>query len=283
MPDEKIKSLVEQMPKPDSRGILSEVKLEPTLKAISDLHAGGTATVRALADMLVEPGKGNDHQARYALHALALHVCQLAGKNGDDKPREQFATALAETLADDRPKTVKEFIVRELQVCGGPEAAPALGRFILDDVLHEPAAQAMVAIGGERAANEFRQALPNARGRQRTTIVQNLGILRDQQSAKAIAAAAVDDDGEIRAAAAWALANIGDPASIDACLKAAERAEGYERIQAGKSRLLLAERLRDAGMKAEARRVLGHLRETSSDESEAYLRNLAERALATLG
>ena len=113
--------------------------------------------------------------------------------------------------------------------------------------------------------------------------VQHLGVLRDKESVKALAAATTDDNLEVRAAAVWALANIGDPAGIDACLKAAEKVEGYERIQASKSRLLLAERLRDAGRKAEAQHVYGHVRKTSTDESEAYLRDIAERELAKLG
>jgi HEAT repeat protein len=92
--------------------------------------------------------------------------------------------------------------------------------------------------------------------------------------------AAADDDADVRTAAVWALANIGDPGGIDACLAAAEKAEGYERIQAGKSRLLFAERLRKTGHKKEAERVLAHVRKTSSDESEVYLREIAERELA---
>ena len=99
---------------------------------------------------------------------------------------------------------------------------------------------------------------------------------------EALAKAAGDRDEEVRTAACWALANIGDPAGIDTCLAAAEKATGYERIQAGKARLLFAERLRDAGHKDEAKKVLGHLRKSSDNESENYLREIADRELAGL-
>jgi HEAT repeat protein len=112
--------------------------------------------------------------------------------------------------------------------------------------------------------------------------VQSLGVLKDKESVDALAKASADDDPEIRTVACWALANIGDPAGIDACLAAAEKAEGYERVQAGKSRLLFAERLRES-KKADAKRLYEHIRRTSEEESETYLREVAERELAAIG
>jgi hypothetical protein len=46
---------------------------------------------------------------------------------------------------------------------------------------------------------------------------------------------------------------------------------------------LLGERLRDAGRKSDAQHVYGHVRKTSTRESEAYLRDIAERELAKIG
>ena len=74
MPED-LKTLIEKMPSPDGRGILSEVDRDATIKAIAEMHAGGAEAVRAIVDMLAEPGKGDDHKARYALHALVLYVC----------------------------------------------------------------------------------------------------------------------------------------------------------------------------------------------------------------
>jgi hypothetical protein len=279
---EQVKSLVDKMPTPDGRGILSEVDREATLKAIAELLAGGSDAVRAVVDMLAEPGKGDDHKARYALHALALYVCG-GGRGRNEPDRKAFATALAGTLGDDRPAAVKEFVIRELQVCGGAEVIEAIGKCLDESALAEAAAAALVAVGGDTAIVHFRRILESATGSQRLIAVQHLGVLRDKQSVKAVAAATTDGNADLRAAAVWALANIGDPAGIDACLKAAEKAEGYERIQASKSRLLLAERLRDAGRKSDVQHVYGHVRKTSTDESEAYLRDIAERELAKLG
>jgi HEAT repeat protein len=278
-----LQSLVDRMPEPDSRGILSNVDRDAVLRALGEIHAAGKESIAALVEKLVEPGKGDDNKARYALHGLALYVCGLGNRPHNNDERQAFAKALAATLDTDRPSAVKEFVLRELQVCGGREVVESIGKHLAEPALSDAAAAALVAIGGDTAAVEFRRLLSSAQGRMRLIAVQNLGVLRDKQSVDALTKATTDADAEVRTAACWALANIGDSAGIDACLKAAEKATGYERIQAGKNRLLLAERLRDAGRKADAQHVYGHVRITSGDQSEAYLREIAERALATLG
>lgn len=278
---EQAKELVDRMPEPDARGILSNIDRDATLKAIAGLHAGGEEHAQALVEMLAEPGKANDHQARYALHGLALYVCGLGGRPRNEADRKAFAAALAKTLDGDRPAAVKEFVLRELQVCGGQEVVAALGKCLAQTALAEAAAAALVAIGGDEAAAQFRDMQQSANRAQRLIAVQSLGVLRDKQSVAALVKATQDDDAEVRTLACWALANIGDPAGIEACLAAAENAQGFERIQAGKSRLLFAERLRDSN-KAQAKRLYQHVGQTSGDESEAYLREIAERELAAL-
>jgi hypothetical protein len=281
---EQVKKLVDLMPapEPNERGILSNIDRNATLKALAELHAGGDEHVLALVDMLVEPGKGNDHQARYALHGLALYVCGLGGRPRNEADRKSFSAALGKTLDSNRPAAVKAFVLRELQVCGGPEVVAAIGKCLGEAALTEAAAAALVAIGGDEAATEFRRVQQSANRAQRLIAVQSMGVLRDKQSVSALAKATTDDDVEVRTVACWALANIGDPAGIDPCLAAAEKAQGYERIQAGKSRLLFAERLKDS-KQAEAKRLYEHIRRTSGDASELYLREIAERELAGLG
>jgi HEAT repeats len=272
---ESIQALVDQMPAPTERGILNNIDRDAVNKALDELTSGGPDAVRGLVELLAEPGKGDDGRARYAIHALAVR----AGALGDDR-RKRFAESLSGSLAGDRAKAVKEFVVRELQVCGGAEVATALGKLLADEELFEPAAQALAAIGGGASAAELRRAVGESKGKRRLTLVQNLGVLRDKDSLDAIRSATTDNDAEVRVVAVWALANIGEPAGVAACLAASEKAAGYERIQAAKSCLLLAERLRAAGHKAEALKVLDHVRKTRTDESEQYLRDIAQRELA---
>ena len=266
--------LVDSLPDPDERGLLSSINKQTVDDVTAQIHEGGRRSLVALVKMLVEPGKGDDVKARYALHCLAVHVCKL----DNDKTRGAFAATLASQLGGDRPKAVQKYVIEQLQVAGGKEVVPALGKMLLDEQLCEPAAQALAAIG-DGAAEQFRNALANSGGKARLTIIQNLGVLGDAYSAGRLKTAIGDEDREIRLAAGWALANIGDSGSVDMLLRAADAEDAYERVKATKACLLLAERLLTAGRKEPAVKIYEHLRDTRNGSDEAYVRDAANQGL----
>jgi hypothetical protein len=268
--------LVNKMPDPDERGMyctdIDKGKIEG---AITDILKGGRNNIIGVIDMLVEPGKDDDVKAHYALHCMALAVC----KQDSTRARRRFSRTLASQIGGDRPKGVQKYLVRELQVAGGKEVVEALGKLLVDEELCEPAAQALSAIG-DGASEQFRRALPAAKGKCRLTIVQNLGVVRDAESVELLKKSVSDEDKEIRIAAVWALANIGDAGSSDVLLRAADKAQGWERIQAAKACLLLAEKILAAGKRSEAMRIYKHLRDTRTDPAERYVSDAAKIGLA---
>jgi len=275
-PSPQLKALVDRMPDPDARGMYcTDIDKDKIEKAVAEIQQGGRENILGLIDMLVPPGEGDDVKAHYALHCVAVYVCKLE----DKRHRREFSAVLAAQLGGSRPKPVQAYLCQELQVAGGKDVAPALGKLLTDEELCEPAALALLAIG-EGAAEQFRAALPQAQGKCRLTILQDLGVLRDGQSSDALKQAAGDSDEAIRIAAAWGLANLGDAGSIDIVLKAADTKEGWERIQGTKAAMLLAEKLLAAGKKAEAARIYTHLQQTRTDASERYIRDAAAKALA---
>jgi hypothetical protein len=267
--------IINRLPDPDERGLLSNIDKETVDGVVSQVYEGGQKSLLALIGMLVEPGRGDDVKPRYALHCLAVQMC----KPGEEKARRVFAETLAMQLGGDKPKAVQKYLIQQLQVAGGKEVAPALGKMLEDEELYEPAAQALVAIG-DGAAGQLRNALPKVNGKTKLTIIQNLGVLRDAESVGALKTALGDDDRDIRLAAGWALSNIGDAGSVDLLLKAANTGETYERVTATKACLLLAERLLEAGKKEPALKIYTHLRDTRSGPDEAYIRAAAEKGLA---
>jgi hypothetical protein len=289
-----VAELVSKLPDPDENGLLSNIDKESVENVIAEIHKAGRDGIVGLIDMLVEPGKADDVKPRYAIHCLAVYVCKLK----DKKHRRAFAEILASQLVAlaagqldrDRPKQIKGYLIRQLQVAGGEEVAGALGKFLLDEELCEYAAPALVApaasglrrkpAGGDGAAEQLRDALPNAKGKCRLTVIQNLGVVRDRKSVDALREAVGDKDRDIRLTAAWGLANIGDPGSVDVLLKGADVQDPYERIKAAQACLLLAENLLAAGKKKDAMKIYAHLRDTRTDPAEQYLRELAEGALA---
>jgi hypothetical protein len=268
--------LVNRLPDPDEQGLLSNIDKETVDSVVSEINEGGRKSLLALIDMLVEPGLGDDVKPRYALHCLAVQMC----KPDEEKSRRAFTGTLAMQLGGDKPKGVQMYLIQQLQVAGGKEVVPALGKMLEDEELYETAAQAIVAIG-DGAAEQLRNTLPKVKGKMKLTIIQNLGVIRDAESVEALKKALGDDDRNIRMAAGWALANIGDAGSVDLLLKAADAEGIYERVTATKACLLLAERLLEAGKKEPAVKIYTHLHDTRSGPDEAYISDVAEKGLAS--
>jgi HEAT repeat protein len=265
-----LSAIVGKLPDPDERGLLSKIDKKVVDQVVEEIHKGGRDALTALIDMLVVPGKGDDMKPHYALHCLALRACAA----GEDQRRE-FAQIVASQVGGDRPKGVRQYLACELQVAGGAEVVPALGKLLLDEELCESAAQSLVAIGNG-AAEQLRAALPQAKGKCRLTLVQNLGVVKDAQASGALKEALGDENQDVRLTAAWGLANIGDAGAVDAVVKLADVESGWGRINATNSCLLLAENLLAAGKKDEAARVYNHLKETRTDPSERYILEAAK-------
>src|SRR5689334_11290270 len=244
---DKVAEAVDQVPALDKRGTFTGPAWDEIIPALDAVLAAGKDGVVAVIAMLKDVDDGADYKARYFLHVLA----QYLGRPGKEASRAMFAEALASQLGGDRSKGVQGYVARQLQVIGGKESAAALGKLLPDPELCEYAAQALLAIHAG-AVEEFRKALPELKGGPRLTVLQALGVLADAASAEAMKAALADAEREVRLAGGWGLARIGDAASVDAVLKAADVEAGYERIKATSSALLLAETLLAAGKKADA-------------------------------
>jgi hypothetical protein len=273
----KWEQLVARMPRPDpEEKILKNVQEGQVEQVVAELHAGGREAVVGLVDLLAEPGGGkSDSPVRHALHALVVY----AGGLGDEQ-RRAVAASLASTLwGRERSAAVRKFVVQELRWCGGAEVAPALGKLFSEEQLYQDAAMALLAIGAGAAA-QFRAALRDAAGPQRVAAIVALGTLRDGESVAELRRAVErDPDPVARLEAAWALASIGDAAAAGAVLSLADDAAGFDRARATNACLLLAENLTASGRKDDAAKIYRHLRDTRTDESEAYVRDLARRPL----
>ena len=273
---EQLRALVDEMPAADDRGMYTkQIDKQRIEKAVAEILRGSRDGVLGLIDMLGEPGSPQDVKPRYALHC----VVNRALIEKDKSAQEMLSETLAAALKSDRPKHVKAFLCQELQWAGTSAAAPALGTLLLDEDLVEAAAMALVAIR-QGAADQFRAALPAAKGKCRLSIVQGLGAVEDPASIPALRAALQDSDADVRLAAGWGLARLADAGSADLLLQAADAERGWNRSQATKHCLLLAEKLAATGNKGVAAKIYRHLAVTRTDAAERYIRSLAEKALS---
>ncbi len=265
---ETIEELVDKIPPLDKGGTFTAPPWEEVIVLFDALLKADA--IPALVGMLKAIDDGQDYKARYLLHGLA----QYLGRPGKEADRLKFSAALAAQLSSERPASARGYCARQLQVVGGPEAVPALGKALADPEVGPFAAQALLAIR-DGAAAEFRKALA---GPSRLAALHALGTLKDVESIDALRQAAAAP--ETRLIAVWGLANIGDAGAVDLLLKAADVEPVSDRQKGTSACLLLAENLLAAGKKADAQRIYQHLEATRTEPSEAYVRNLASEALA---
>jgi HEAT repeat protein len=267
-------------PKPDRWGAASKFTgpdPDAAEKIFAEILSGGRESITQLLGLVREPSDADykNYKASYVLHGLVI----LAGRTGQENQRRLLAETLASQLGSNKhSKAVKAAIIRELRTLGGKESVSALGRQLLDDELGSDAALALLTIR-DGVAPQFRAAFGKSKGRNRVTIIQALGVLQDIDSTAALKKALSEQDRDVRRTAAWALANLGEASATDALLKSADSAEGWERTEATRHCLLLAERLAAGGKPSQANRIYAHLRDTRKDPSERHIRETAEKAL----
>ena len=237
-----------------------------------------TDELAMLCEMLVEPGTGDDTKARMALHGLILHLAQ----GGTAAQERRFVAAIGDALQADHPIAVKVFLLRQLQLVGGEDAIPTVGRYLSDEALCEPAAQALLAIGGEKAARAFARALPEARGRSRVTIVKALRMLPQAAAIPALRKDATNEDWDLRINALGALAASGDPAVADVLLQAADADAWQERAQMTAYLLEFAQRLAEHAHEDDAVLMLRRLIESRTAPEEIHVQCAALHGLAGL-
>jgi len=275
-----VAELVARIPDPDPDGRYAHLDPEQgeRIRRVSaELAKNPKASALGLVDMLVEPGRGHDVKARFALHLLAVQVTEP----GREKARAEFTEALASQLGADRPKAVRAYLAEQLQWAGTSAAAPALGQLLKDPDLCDQAARALVAIG-QGATEQLLAAWPRIQGLGRVSVLQKLATLAPPQARELFRQALTDPEAEVRAAAAWGAARLADPDAAQAMLHAADAAAGWYRHQLTDACLTLAERLTTTGRPDVAATIYSHLERTRTDPAEQHVRQAAQRALAAM-
>ena len=272
------KEILNAFPRPEGK-ILRNIDKEACEHAVEQIILGGRKITREIIDLILEPGNGDDIRPRHAIHATAIRV----GGTGKEKERNSFASALASTLKEDRPKAVKGFVIRQLQICGGAKQAESIAHFLNDseEHLYEFSAQALEAIG-ILTIEHFRKAYPLAKGAPRLTILQGLGVLQDNKSRQFFLSAMQDSDLEIRLAGIWCLMRISSAKDAELMLSQSRKEKGWGRIKATAYCFELAEKLAKNGQSKEAKGIYIKIKKSHSEKQDAYLRESADRGLAQL-
>jgi len=250
---------------------------EALCKKVLDAGPDGLDELLGMVHDPVVPAYTN-FKPEYLVHCLTLFV----GHPGQEKERDLLSQAMVRHLQNKEASPYRQaFLIRELQWIGDASAALVLAGFLTREPLAQAAVTTLVSIG-EGAAPHIRAKLPGTQGRVRLILIQALGQLRDAEARDLFRTALKDQEPEVRMAAAWGLARLGDDGSMQAILKAADGALGWERMRQTSSALLLAEHLSSRGKKDQATAIYIHLRDTRLEPEERHIQDAARRALGVL-
>jgi hypothetical protein len=268
----------EQKPRLE-KGKLTGPPWPDAAKVYDQILSGGKDSVAVVLDLVTENDTGPAYKPRYVAHDLAIYVT----RPGKQRERTAVTEALLSRLdMADKPRGLRAFFIRTLQACGTPAHVAALAPLLTDEDLADPAAQAMVTLGGD-APTLLAAALPKATGpRAKLAISQALGGLRVPAATDALAKLAQDPDESIRLTAIWALARTGQPAAVAPVLKATDAIDSWPRSQATRAAFTLAEQLAATGSKTEATQIYQHLQSTRTADHERHVRDAAQHALESL-
>jgi len=212
-----------------------------------------------------------------ALHAL-VHA---AGQTGNEELRKLVTGVFCEVLRSEATIAAKRHLLSELRTLGRTESVAAVATLLPVAEFCEPAAQTLVSIGTEDAADALRKALPKQKGAGRVTVICALGRLRDSKAVPLVLKDLQSDHPAVRHGAVFALSESGNPAAIPALRKAASSGDARERRHTVHCMLQYAGRLAESGYAKEAMDVSRWLMQAYPDA--AHIRCAGLTLLARLG
>ena len=146
--------------------------------------------------------------ATYAVRA----VVDVAGLPDQKKSRRMVGRAIASALHTDMSVDDTAFLLQQLQWLGDENFVKDVAMFLSDKQQCDPAARALVSIGGDKAGDALMKALKTAPISCQRCIIQALGDLRYDRAIEKLTA--LIDDEQVGTVALQALASIGSVKSF---------------------------------------------------------------------
>ncbi len=178
----------------------------------------------------------------------------VAASHGDALARRELEKRLCAALGSDSA-AAKDFVCRKLSLVGSGECVPTVAHLLTDEKLSHMARYALERIPDDAAVAAMREALPKVKGRQKTGVINSLGVRRDAKAVPALVDLLGDSDKEIAAAAAAALGSIGGAEAAKALGDFQAKAPKELQLAAADAYLVCAEQFLADGKKLEAMKI----------------------------
>lgn len=220
---------------------------------MGDLASAGEESVLLLTAMMNPPDEGNNSRVEYALSGLSHYVTQ----EGREADRIAVSGAYVKALDMTGERETKAFIIRQLEIAGGPEAVVKLSSYLNDERLSGPSSRALASIG--KSSVEARDALLTGLGQvtqdeSRKNIVNAVAELGlSDAEPKLLEMLRSNPDRELESVLLYALGRCGGRASLE--YLSAAITSGAEKNQSADSYITIVRRMAGQGYIKDAQKA----------------------------
>ncbi len=230
-------------------------------KNAEEFAALGKPGIVQLISGLNPAGKGDNTALEFAIGGFTYYVNQTRQESW----RKLAGEAYAEALSSLKDPENRSFLIFQLQQVAGEEAVTALSSCLKDAYLAGPAARALSRTGSQRAGQALLDALGQSSGAGSVPFLEALGDLRYAGAASAIEKLAGSSETDVRKAALYALANIGNPSSSGTLAEAARKVNfGFDVTNASDAYFTYLHRLAAGGNSGEVEKGAREILKTAS-------------------
>ena len=243
--------------------------LQHSDRLMREVIALGETGILEFTSRLVPAGEGNDIQARYLVHSLAVY----AGREVTPEERHLVESAYQKAIAGESQPEVKKFLLERLTFVATDRSVGFVSDYLGDPEYYQSALSVLESIGTETAASAVFKELSTAEGEKRYAIVESLGWFRYLPANESLIAISDTPDWTSDKYVLWALSEIASEDSYKTLVKAASTGKYRMDTKEGVSALAnYGLRLRESGNKSLSQEVGNNLLKNCKDQDQLHFR-----------
>ncbi|MGA9269736.1 MAG: DUF1080 domain-containing protein, partial [Lutimonas sp.] len=243
--------------------------LEHSDRLMREVIALGETGILEFTSRLVPAGAGNDIQARYLVHSLAVY----AGREVTVEERNLVESTYQKAIANETDPEIKRFLLERLSFIATDRSVGFLSDYLGDPEYYQSALSVLESIGSQTAASAIFKELSGTEGERQYAIVESLGKLRYLPANESLIEISDTPDWISVKYVLWALSEIASEDSYKTLLKAASTGNYRMDTKEGVSALSnYGFRLRDNGNNSLSQDVGKNLLKNCRDQDQLHFR-----------
>jgi HEAT repeat protein len=243
--------------------------LEHSDRLMREVMALGDTGILEFTSRLVPAGAGNDAEARYLVHSLAVY----AGREVTPEERQLVESTFQKAIAEENDPEVKRFLLERLTFVATDRSVGFVSDYLGVPEYYQSALSVLESIGTQTAASAVYKELSGAEGGRQYAIIESLGELRYLPANESLIAISDTPDWVSVKYVLWSLSEIASEESYKTLVKAASTGKYRMDTKEGVNALMnYGFRLREKGNKGLSQDVGKTLMKNCKDQDQLHFR-----------